>query len=488
MGADNVWSVQKLNDNKPWEKFIESPIPIHVEGRLGSFGNGQLRLLRCEAKFTIEPSRLRSLLPKSTVILKGRFKKEAGKVEFAVDDLKVVSSFTDQFDSRALKLKRGSPDEWKELGDWAADLSHFYDDPDLLKKSMTAYAKAIDAEYDALKATDAEGRFNLAKKVEEFKLPSRRKMELIHEGLRIRWQGIQSKEPPDLAAWELFSESLAEYLDGTNEPLVKVPRDLKESYDQEPISTYRKASDESRLQLHRLFFVSVVRKRLMQGVSADGRDGDQIAEKIERLIPEEATLAEQQRGLRLAYRVAHLSTETRADVENLAARLRERGQDDVARQALLQWIKSHELRLKGDGVIGLLRLADEYLSLLNNEAVAVEYLSDAYRIDPTFEEVKTKFASLGYQWQKSRWIKGNSSNSNSANPTPQAPTGISKGMASAELRKLLGEPGSLSRAITSRGITEVWSFGPAGGSRLVVRLEQKGRDTEPKVTAVFNTN
>ena len=226
----------------------------------------------------------------------------------------------------------------------------------------------------------------------------------------------------------------------------------------------------------------------MQGVSADGRDGDQIAEKIERLIPEEATLAEQQRGLRLAYRVAHLSTETRADVENLAARLRERGQDDVARQALLQWIKSHELRLKGDGVIGLLRLADEYLSLLNNEAVAVEYLSDAYRIDPTFEEVKTKFASLGYQWQKSRWIKGNSSNSNSANPTPQAPTGISKGMASAELRKLLGEPGSLSRAITSRGITEVWSFGPAGGSRLVVRLEQKGRDTEPKVTAVFNTN
>ena len=25
--ADNVWSVPKLNDNKPWEQFVDSPLP-----------------------------------------------------------------------------------------------------------------------------------------------------------------------------------------------------------------------------------------------------------------------------------------------------------------------------------------------------------------------------------------------------------------------------------------------------------------------------
>jgi hypothetical protein len=339
-----------------------------------------------------------------------------------------------------------------------------------------------------LKATDANGRFLLAKKVEELGISSRRRMELIHEGLRIQWHAIQTRETHDPAAWESFAKGLSAYLEGTTEPLVKVPRDLQESYDQEPISTYRKASDDLRVQLHRLFFVAVTRKQLMLGASQDGRDGDQIADQIQQRIPEQATLAEQQRGLRLAYRVAHVSTETRADVENLAARLRDRGQIDTAKKTLLEWIKSHELRLKGDGVIGLLRLADEYLSLLNNEAIAVEYLTDAYRLDPTFEEVKTKLTSLGYQWQKSRWMKGNLNTPSPLMPAVQTPTGIAQGMSAADLRKLLGEPGSLSRAITSRGITEVWSFGPAGGSRLVVRLEQKGRDTDPKVTAVFNTN
>ena len=73
-----------------------------------------------------------------------------------------------------------------------------------------------------------------------------------------------------------------------------------------------------------------------------------------------------------------------------------------------------------------------------------------------------------------------------AMPANTSPTGIVEGMTATDLRKLLGQPASLSRAITSRGITEVWSFGPVGGSRLVVRLEQKGRDADPTVTAVSN--
>ena len=484
--AENVWSVQRLNGNKPWDKFVESPIPIRVEGRIGSFGSGQLRLLRCEAKFTIDNSKLRSVTAKNTVELTGRFKRDGSKLEFAVEDLKVVPGYAEQFESRALKLKRATADEWTELGDWVSRISRFYDDADLKKKADEAFSRAVEVQYESLNPTDADGRFLLAKKIEAWKLPARRKMELIHEGLRVHWQTWQRAEPPDPGAWQKFADGLKDQLEGTQEPFLKIPRDLKETYDQDPVATYRKANDELRTQLHRLFFVAVNRKRLLHGASSDGRDGDSIAEKIDQLIPEEGALAENQRKLRLAYRLANVATAPRSEAENLAANFREREQLVEAKQALTQWVKAHELRLKGDGVIGLKQLADEYLTLLNNEPAAVEYLTDAHRIDPTDEEVKSKLASLGYQWRSSRWLKADPAKPDVPTSIAESPSGISANMTATDLRKLLGQPSSLSRAITSRGITEVWCYGPAGSSRLVVRLEQKGNDADPKVTAVSN--
>lgn len=486
LAADNVWSVQKLNDSKPWDRFIDSPIAIHVEGRIGNFGGGQLRLQRCDVKFTVDNAKLRSVQPKSTVQVTGRFKKDNGKLEFIVEDVKVVQGYVEQFESRVLKLKRATAPEWMELGDWAAKLGKFYDDADLTAKANFAYGKAIDVEYEALKATDSEGRFALAKKVLELKLSPRRGMEFIHEALRIEWQNLQKADTPDPKAWEKFAENLSGFLSGTKDPLPKVSRDLKEAYEQDPVATFRKSNEEARTQLHRLFFVAVTRKRLLEGASSDGRDGEAIAEKIEQLIPEEAELAEEQRVAHLSYRIANVATATRPQVESLATALRERNRNEAAKQSLTQWIKSHELRLKGDGVVGLMRLADEYLTLLNQESVAVEYLTDAHRIDPGNEDVKKKLASLGYQWQKSRWMKVDPAQPQPTATAAQSPSGIVKDMTATELKKLLGQPGSLSRAVTSRGITEVWSFGPVGGSRLVVRLEQKGRDTEPKVQDYAN--
>jgi len=486
-GAENVWSVEKLNGTKPWDKFVESALPIRVEGRLGGFGGGQLRLLRCDAKFMVDSHKLRSVAPKSTIELTGRFRKDGSKLEFTVEELRVVPSYVDQYDVRSSRLKRGTSGEWNELGDWISQLGRFYEDAELIKKGDEAYTKAIETEYAALKPDDAEGRFSLATRIDERKLSARRKMELVHEGLHIRWQRLQKATPADLKAWQDFTEGLADHLSGTTQPILKLVRELQERYELDPVSTYRKADDELRNQLHRLFFVFATRKRLLQNSEADGRDGEEIADQIAELIPEEAALAEDQRRQNLTYRVAHLETATRTEIEDLAVKLRERNQNDKANQALVSWVKSHESRLKGDGIVGLLQLAEEYLSLLNKEAEAVEYLADAYRIDPTYEETKTRFAALGYQWRNSRWSKAEPGRPvESTMSDNKSPTGIRRDMSATDLRNLLGEPSSLSRAITSRGITEVWSYGPAGTSRLVVQLEQKGADATPKVTAYSN--
>jgi hypothetical protein len=139
--------------------------------------------------------------------------------------------------------------------------------------------------------------------------------------------------------------------------------------------------------------------------------------------------------------------------------------------------------LKDDGVIGRLQLADEYLSLLNDENSAVENLKEAYSIEPGFEAVRSKLISLGYRWDSVRWTKTESMTKPDVNAEFRSPSGISLGMTSTALRTLLGQPPSLVRAVTARGITEVWCFGPKGSTQLIVRLEQKSRDIEPKVAA-----
>lgn len=484
--ADHVLSVEKLNEGKPWDRFVDAPLATTIEGRVGVSGGGLLRFLKCDLRFKVDNTKLKLIGTKENVEVKGHFRKDGTKVEFVVDDLRTMPSYADQFDFQAAKLKRPTPEDWMELGNWIAERGKFYEDPELLKKANDAYLNSIEVQYRSLKPNDSEGRFQLAKRVEELNLSTRRQAELIHEALRIQWQSLQKTEPADIAGWTKFADQLAAQFSGADQPIKNVPQNLKDSYEQDPVGTYRKATDSDRKTLHRLFYVAVVRKRLLNDASIDGRDGEAIAEQIEKLIPEEQLLAEKQRLAGMPYRLANIKTATRAEAESLAAAYRTRGQNDNAQMALTQWVKSHELRLKSDGVVGLVILADEYQALLKNDSAAVEYLLDAYKLDPKSEEVHQKLTSLGYTLQNGQWRKSAAIPREVAKAAPTNAMGIHEGQTATELRNQLGQPPSLARTITSRGVTEIWSFGPAGSSRLVVRLEQRARDPEPKVTAFAN--
>lgn len=487
--ADNVyvWTVQKLNDSKPWDRFLGSPTPIRVEGRIQTQGNGQIKLQRCDATFTIEKSKLQSLKSKSYVELRGFFKKDGTKIVFAVEDVRETPSYTEEFDRRKGKLRLPTPDDWIELGDWAMERANIYDDPDLSKRANEAYTNAIEAEYQTLKRAelaqnrmDAEGRFELAKKFETYKLSDRRRMELIHEAFRIQWQALQKTDASDTAEWQKFADRLSKELKGAADPLHGDLSQLKQSYAQDPDGAYRRADDLVRVQLHRIFIISVLRKILLFDESADGRDGDRIADRIEELIPEESELAEAERRKRMEFGLKNIAKATRGEAEKLAAAYRQRGLDETGKRVLVEWIKSHEAERRKDGLQGLLLLADEYAFLLGDRQAATESLLEASKIDPMFEGVKSKLTALGYQFRNGRWVKIEGEVASA--PVVETPTQITAGMTATNLRLLLGQPRSLTRAITSNSVTEIWLFGPAGSSQLIVRLEQKGGDKEPRVT------
>lgn len=485
--AENVWTVQKLNDSQPWDGFVGSPLPIKVEGRLGTSGGSQFRLAKCDCKFTIDPDKFKLAISKENtkahVELRGHFKKNGAKIEFAVDELKVVPTYVDQLEIKASKLKLPTAEDWIELGHWGMERANFYEDEELAKKSKKAYSNAIEIERHAIKTQDPESRFALAKKAEELGLPDTSRLELVHEGLQLKWKAMQKSDAADPTVWRQFALTLQKQLPQSGKPVSSFPPELKESYERDPDSTYRNADSDTRTLLHRMFYVAVVKKTLIHGASKDGRDGATIADLIDTQIPEEHMTAEAFRSANLDFRFANIAVATRAEAEALAQTYRERAQPDQSRQVLLQWIKAHEKLRRDVGILGMMELADEYLTLLNDEPKAVEWLSDANKIDPKFEPVKTRLSELGYQQINGHWTKSKKPIRPAAKNDTPPPTEISMGMSASDLRKVLGQPRALARTITARGITEVWSFGPVGSSQLVVRLEQKNRDGEPRIVS-----
>lgn len=484
--AENVWSVEYLNSRKSeWEQLIGPT--IRIEGRVTLHGKGQLRLAKCDLTFHATDAQLRSVNSKRTVELAGRFKKIDGKVSFEVTQILAIPTDLEEFESRSAKFRNPRPDDWYELGDWATQRSQFYDDAELLKKSLTAYANGIKVERRSFAADDAEARFQLASKAKKYNLPDDLRADLSHEGYRLLWQASLKDDKADAETWRQLAIRITRDLPGCEDSTSAFPAALKQRYDREPITVYRESPEPARKQLNRILYAAVSLKAILQEASADGRNGDIIADRIEQAIPEERQLAEKYRDLKLGWRLSRIATATRQEVEQLARDYSSRQQPQLARQAFQLWLQAREKRMRDDGPLGLLQLADEYLALLKDEPKAVTFLKEASKLDPSFADVSQRLHSLGYEFERGEWRKESAPTTNHPPNGDAASKGaISVGMSATAIQTMLGSPNSKSRAITSHGVAEVWCYGVAGTSRLIVHLERSDLASEAKVVEFGN--
>lgn len=487
MAAENAWSVEYFNSRKSeWDQLLGAS--MRLEGRVSLVGGGQLRLAKCEVVCRAADSVLRPIQGKKSVEIVGRLKKENGKYSLEIDRVQAVPTDLEQYESRAAKLKNPKAPDWYELGDWAAERGRFYEDGKLLEKAQSSYNHAINAELRAMDADNAEGRFQLAGKISQYMLPDARRMELMHEGDRILWAAAIKTKPIDKAALTKLAARIAEDLPGSTKPLASIPKDLKSRYEQEPLAVYRDSADDVRQQLHRIFYTTVLLKAILEDAEKDGRNGDQIALALEQQVPEAKPMADYYRNLKLNYRMERATTATRPEIEQLAADLRATQQLEPARVVLTKWLQVQEPRLRRDGPLGLLQLAEDYLSLLQDERKAVTILAEANKIDPAFSDVSDKLKSLGYSQVGGSWIKAGQQATNPAVPMDPAMTGnVAVGMNATEARNIMrGPPESLSRILTRKGVEEIWSYGPAGTSRIIIRLERASLSPEMRVVEVRN--
>jgi hypothetical protein len=474
--ADEAWSIPQLNEQKDrWSDLIDRT--LKVEGRVSGVSKHQFRFVHCDLTFHVTEEQSRQAGLARNVEVSGRFRKEksTGKLIFAVDRVRTLPSDVDQFDSRVTKLKSADSADWYALADWAESRGKFYDDEELAGRAQRARKTGIQSERQSLPEGDDESRLALAAKLHDWKLEPRLQEELIHEGARLKWEATRN----NAAQQGKFQEWLEATYPDSAKPVPEISAELIEKYAAHPLETFAEADEPARKLLQRLFHVEVDVARLAGRAKPDASNADEIADRLAKAAPERQDLVQKYREAAVQRRLMHIGEASRQEALRLAEDLKSRDDAAAARELLRGWVESREPRLRKDGPLGLMQLAEDYLQLVEDEPAAVKLLAEAYRLDPSFSDSAERLKQLGYRLEVNRWVKSGGSDAAPADRSGHSELEI--GMSAEQVLTLLGSPTAKGRIFSSKGMQEVWSFGRRGTPRLLIHLQRPAPGAAPKV-------
>lgn len=483
--ADGVMSIERFMELKPeWDKFVGEP--LRLEGRYSSFGRDILRFVKCPLTFRLPNDRVRPTGESRVVEVSGHLRKREGGLYFAVEQLKDRPNDLDAVQVRQKQMRFAKPDDWYALGEWARGRAGFYEDEELAAEATAAYDRGLQLELHDLKERTPAALFALARKADELQVSQALRWELLHEAYQRQWQQLQSQSSPSVDALQNLLVGLSRDLPEGDQPLDTPQPKLRVRYLHEPLATYHDADAETRRKLHRIFYGDVELSRIRQDAAPDGSNGDEIARRIDKRLPELSAVAESYRAKHLQYRIAHVATRTQDEAQKLAAELRQHNQPSEAQDVLRKWIESRAKVLRGDGGPGYLQLAEYYQSLLKDDRAAAATLIAGYEQFPQFEDIPNRLKRLGYQLHNGRWLNPEQTKTLPDDPVQQALRRgeIIPGMTAAQVRSALGTPTAIATVLSAAPVTEIWTYGERGTSRLTVRFQRQPRDKDAKVVEV----
>jgi len=483
--VDPVWSIPQFVARKvDWDRFLETP--LRVEGRISTHSRNQLRFVKCDLTFRVSEEQSRTVNNSKNAEVAGRIvrDKDNNRLYFDVVSLKSMPIDADQFRDREAALKNPKPEEWYALGHWASERGRFYEDTALVDSGRTCLSRGLGLELRELSKEDVDGRFRLAEKVPELGLPDTLADELRHEAFRAWWTRATSGTAVRMEDLDALLKRVGENWPNSLTPLIAWPTEVLESYTQDPLGTYRQGDDSRRSILQRIFTAQVQLRKITASAAPDGKNGSEIANLIERQVPERKSLAEQYREQELRYRESNIATKSKAEAIELANEFRRRKRDDLATESLKRWLTGRSQKLsKTAGAPEHLSLADDYWSLLKDEATTVAHLEAARRLEPESEDVQARYRELGYEWIGGRWVKASAS---TATPnSPESPKVLALGLTSDDVRKIQGGPTRVSTITTGQAVDEFWSYGDVSGSRLIIQFSRRLHQSDFKVVRIY---
>lgn len=465
---DATWVRDFLAERGKWERLQGASLT--VEGRWSIFTEERLLLTQCDLVFLFDDSVKVPAVKTKNVEVTGRLETRQGMLIFLVTRLRLRPSDADRIRDERARLETNLPQEWYDLADWAAERGTFYEDQELLDAAVDLRRTGAIVAYRQIPATAVQPLFDLAESVKRMELPQSLHDQLIHDAVR-RELGAARRGRPEM--YDVVLTHCLERLPGSDVPLLLDEASLEQQrlYRADPLAVYEKADDAQRKILHRMLYAEAALEHIEAAAAEDGRNGFEIATRIEQTVPEFAAKAEEYRMREIDYQIEHVPDLSRESLLTLAARLEERDQAARAEEVKRRWIAAREPVYRERGINGRFDLADEYILLLGDEAAAAEIYKEAFNDRLGQEAARTRLVDLGYRFDGAQWTQ--------ADDEPGDPTAdairrgiVRRGMTDDQVRAALGGGPTSTIRVASRGeVTEVWVYREHGVS---IRFSRQG--------------
>lgn len=457
---------------------------LRLEGRYSIFSKSQLRFVKCELEFVLAREFLSPAGDSRTIEVTGRIEKRENKLLFVVSEMQVQPSDVDRLKSLRSKVGANKADEYYKVAAWGESRAAFYEDPQLLAEAHEAFRLGVQTEYRIATKVTPELLRGLKSKLATRDLAVPMQQEYEHEALWLEFDTFRKTDKGGDS--ELATRLLA--LPGAKVPLLAEELPWSEHYLAKPLLTYKEADDPLRQKCHRAFYMEVMRNRIQRQLLPDGSNGYDIADRLEKQVPEFASQGEIYRSQEQAYHLGRVTLMTRKELTELQAIFEVRGLPAYLTEIKQKWIAGREQQMDTKSVAAWIELGDDFANLLMSRNEAIRCYVKAYELSPQTEAIATWLTDQGLALHNGRWIPKNDVPRMPVSPLEIAVQQgqVREKMTAAQVRAALGvEPTSKTKVATGQHIQEWWLFEEHG---LSIQFIRRRRPEEAIVSRVINLN
>lgn len=478
--AEPTQSIEEFNALKSkWSTLVGTT--LQIEGRYSIFSPSQLRMEKCSLNFILAEGIISPAGDSRTIQLKGRIEKRESKLVFMVSELLPLQSDVERFRSLKRTVASNKPEEWYKLADWGAHRADYYHDEALKQESQTAFRQGVLVEHRQLYPASSPALRKLAAKLASQQIDLPLQQELLHEALRIEY-GILLKEGRGDEGGLLTS--VMKELPGADAPLTPEDDPLRAGYIESPLVKFKEGDEAARRKYARMFYVDILKHRILKSASPDGKNGFDIADRIEQQLPEYRSLAPEYRQRQYDYYLMKSGSMTRKEMGELIVKLEPLDNPEFVTRLKQRWLIEKEKRIDQTNVVQLVDLGDDYLIIMDDRGTAIKFYKMAYAISPGTQVISDWLKEQGLTLQSGVWLAKGESLPETNDPLLAAVRAgiVREGMNGEQVKSSLGgEPSRKTRIATGTHIQEWWVYEDQGVSVEFTRRRRPGQSLVTKV-------
>lgn len=469
-----------------WEKWAAANTRMQINGRFEGRVARQLRMERVDITFypgrgTILPSRIES---GQRMTISGLFRKSGEDFQFQISSLLLHPTDREMLYDRADRVPVGNPEELYSVADTYQEIADFYEDEGLQRDIDSLRTEAFRTQRRTFRNDGARLRA-LAQHGTELKLNPR----LI---AAVRFEAIVAEvKSGQIDEAQLVTRLKSEMPGWDSKGNLLSPQKLTE-FQNDPVAQYEDAADLDRSRMHREFYRQYRRNQLLETVSSDGSNGNQVAEQIRSELPEDEEIAAMVESRYVEFRLQQVDRLTRSQLEDLTSLLHEHNRSDDVSRTVNQWLSNQRTRFKDRGATGAQRIAEEFLFAHDkwkdpaHLVEATDHLKRAWAIlneasPRDAQKIEQRLNRLGWTRLHDQWMTGRQIRSLPKSDVELAirEGRIVAGMTPEQIRNTHGTPSRRVRIASAVYVDEIWVFEIPGASGITVHL-RRSRHQEPE--------